>query len=467
MSHVVMLLMLVFFVIPAASATTPPLTLAFDTPGINISQPERNILLQRVAAISAADIKLSEIDDAASADIVLTTRDAVTGKLYSQVSVGYVPSLVALSLQQYDMQRSLSIAQLPRAYTLAGRDVHTLPLDANVMSLLQAKRYDVIVDVSSGVFQHDVKSQLYRRSVYPGRSIRLATQTPALKQQLEQSARENKVAGVNWHDESFRAINMQLIAKSFNADKYLLQESAEDLGFISLLQQELAQFTVNSVTTSSADALASIQQALPACIVNSRKREPSTGVIYSLPTQIYLGPRLYIAKNDPLVAKLTTASELSFDSIIKQLPGVRFASLESLKKDIQTANSSAGQHHFLPLVRFDTAFSLLQRGRVDALWIYPVMFRFSLDDIAQANDFASFVLQETGPTLPVYLACNDTAETRKLMTQLDTLLLDENFHLALLRQNAAGLNDSDSREYATQYQQVLQNAATTVADKGR
>ena len=77
MSHVVMICMLLFIVIAEARAAT--LTVAFDTPGISISAAERNILLQRVAAIKGADIKLAEISETASADILLTTRSNLTG----------------------------------------------------------------------------------------------------------------------------------------------------------------------------------------------------------------------------------------------------------------------------------------------------------------------------------------------------------------------------------------------------
>ena len=195
------------------------------------------------ATVMFVDIcSFTSISETTSADILLTTRDAIPGWHYSQISLGYVPSLIALSLQPYDMQASVSVAQLARAYTLAGNDVHTLPPDTNVASLLRAKRYDVIVDESRGVFQHDIKSQLHRHNLYPGRPIRLATTTPALKAALEQGVRQQNVQGIKLLDESVRAISVQLIAKSFNPDKYLLQESAEDLGFMSLLQQKLAQY---------------------------------------------------------------------------------------------------------------------------------------------------------------------------------------------------------------------------------
>jgi len=461
MSHVVMICMLLFIVIAEARAAT--LTVAFDTPGISISAAERNILLQRVAAIKDTDIKLAEMSETASADILLTTRSSLTGWQYSQISLGYIPSLIALSVQPHDTLSLLNVAQLARGYTLTGRDVHTLPLNSNVLSLLQAKRYDVIVEQSSGVFQHDMKSQLYRRNLYPGRPIRLATKTLALKEDLEQRASQHNIQGVKLLDESVRAITVQLIAKSFNAEKYLLQESAEDLGFLALLQQKLPQFSLSSVTTSSADAMAALQQATPACIVNYSKKDDQTELIYSLPTQVYLGPRLYVAKNNPLAGylKLTAKSDaaLSFERIFNQLPNIRFASLESLRKDITAPGSNGGQHQFLPLLRFETAFSLLQRGRVDALWIYPVMFRFSLDDMTQANNFVSFVLRETGTMLPVYLACNNSNDTRELVAQLDQLLLDKDFYQALLQQNALGLTNSDSHDYAVQYQQALNNAA--------
>uniref|UniRef100_A0A486XUQ3 Uncharacterized protein n=1 Tax=Rheinheimera sp. BAL341 TaxID=1708203 RepID=A0A486XUQ3_9GAMM len=466
MPYVVTIFILQLFVFPAAASTV--LTLAFDTPGISISPSEQNVLLKRVAAVSAAQVKLAAQDKASSADILLTTQEVVTNWHYSRISVGYVPSLIALSLQPHEAQARVHVAQLPRAYMLAGNDVHTLPLDAKVASLLQAKRYDVIVDESSGVFQHDIKSQLYRRSLYPGRPIRLATKAPALTADLERRAGGKNIQGVRLIDKSVRAITIQLIAKSFNPDKYLLQESAEDLGFLSLLQQKLAQFSLSSVTTSSADAVATLQQVAPACIVNYRKRPGQTKLIYSLPTQIYLGPRLYVSHQHPLATTLKTmsgaAEAMSFSRIAKQAPTLRFASLDALKKDIPSATDAAALHQFLPLARFETALNLLQRGRVDAVWIYPVMFRLSLDDIMQANNFASFVLQETGVTMPVYLACNDTADTRELVAQLNQLLLDDNFTQTLLEQNAIGLNDGDRRDYAAQYQHALDTAVATTAD---
>lgn len=466
MPYVVTIFILLLFAFPAAASTV--LTLAFDTPGISISPSEQNVLLQRVAAVSAAQVKLAAQDKASSADILLTTQEDATNWHYSQLYVGYVPSLTALSLQPYEVRAGLRVAQLPRAYMLAGSDVHTLPLDAKVLSLLQAKRYDVIVDESSGVFQHDIKSQLYRRSLYSGRPIRLATKTPTLTTDLEQRAGGNSVQGVTLLNKSVRTVNIQLIAKSFNPDKYLLQESAEDLGFLSLLQQKLAQFSLSPVTTSSADAAATLQQVEPACIVNYRKRQNQTELIYSLPTQIYLGPRLYVSNKHPLATTLQTlsgnAGEISFSHVEKQAPALRFASLDALKNDIPSATEAAALHQLLPLVRFETALNFLQRGRVDALWIYPVMFRLSLDDVTQANDFTSFVLQETGATMPVYLACNDTADTRELVTRLNELLLDGNFTQALLVQNAMGLNDSDRRDYAAQYQHALDTAVVTTAD---
>ena len=215
MPYVVTIFILLLFVFPAAASTV--LTLAFDTPGISISPSEQNVLLQRVAAVSAVQVKLAAQDKASSADILLTTQEVVTNWHYSRISVGYVPSLIALSLQPHEAQARVHVAQLPRAYMLAGNDVHTLPLDAKVASLLQAKRYDVIVDESSGVFQHDIKSQLHRRTLYPGRPIRLATKTLALKDDLEQGVRRHKVQGIKLLDESVRAITVQLIAKSFNA----------------------------------------------------------------------------------------------------------------------------------------------------------------------------------------------------------------------------------------------------------
>lgn len=466
MSQVVMICILLFIAIAGARAAT--LTVAFDTPGISISPSERNRLLQHVAAIKGTDIKLADVSETTSADILLTTRDAIPGWHYSQISLGYVPSLIALSLQPYDMQASVSVAQLARAYTLAGNDVHTLPPDTNVASLLRAKRYDVIVDESRGVFQHDIKSQLHRHNLYPGRPIRLATTTPALKAALEQGVRQQNVQGIKLLDESVRAISVQLIAKSFNPDKYLLQESAEDLGFLSLLQPKLAEFSLSSVTTSSTDAAATLQRAAPACIVNSSKRHSQTNLIYSLPTQIYLGPRLYVSNEHPLTTRLKAMTAetgaMSFSRIVKQVPALRLASLEALKRDMPAATDAKALHQLLPLVRFEAALDLLQRGRVDALWIYPVMFRFSLDDMTQANNFSSFVLQETGATMPVYLACNNTAETRELVAQLNELLLDDNFTQALLQQNAVGLNDNDRRDYAAQYQRALQAAVATTAD---
>ena len=77
MSQVVMICILLFIAIAGARAAT--LTVAFDTPGISISPSERNRLLQHVAAIKGTDIKLADVSETTSADILLTTRDAIPG----------------------------------------------------------------------------------------------------------------------------------------------------------------------------------------------------------------------------------------------------------------------------------------------------------------------------------------------------------------------------------------------------
>lgn len=451
-------LLIVFSQVQAAT-----LTLAFDTPGIEISTQEQLKLIQRVAEISNADIRIVTSGNSAEADLLLTTRPSLNSWIFSQIVVSYVPSLIALSLQDVDLLSGAKIAQLPRAYTLADNDVDRIPVDSNVLSLLQAKRYDVIVEVSSGVFQHDIKSQLYRRSLYPGRYIRLAMKNNGLKDGIEQLAQSHANTEVKLLDESARPVKIQLIAKSFNPDKYLLQETTEDLGFFSLLQQQLPQSFLTSVVTSTADAAATLQQPLPACIVNYRKRADRDHLIFSLPTQVYLGPRLYVAKTNPLVGTLTAlleaGAELSFQNIARHAPMTRLATLEALKQDVSVPNAIEQQHHFLPLLRFDSSVSLLQRNRVDGLWIYPVMFRFSLDDVANASDFSSFILQETAKTTPVYLACNNTVETHQLIENLNQLLSDARFLSKLLTHYSIGLNPADAADYSRQYRQALKDAA--------
>ncbi|WP_333608432.1 hypothetical protein [Arsukibacterium sp.] len=461
MANAKMLLALLWVILPPSQAEIR--TLAFDNPGIAISGEEQQRLIQRVAAIDGANIRLSESADLSTADLLLTTSSVVAGWQLSQITVGYVPTLIALSLQDYDRQSSLKIGQFPRDYRLDDLTIHQIPLDSNVLSLLQANRYDVIVDSSTGVVQHDLKSQLHRYNLYPGRHIRLATKTSALQAKLERKARSVEVKGIKLINQAVTPINIQLIAKSFDREKYLLQESSEDLALFSLLQQHFPEFGLNAVVTSSSDAATKLQGAIPSCIVNYRKRASQTSILYSLPTQVYLGPRLYIDKNNPLLEALTALADservLSFPGIAAHIPTMRLATLETLRDDIGLVqNAAQSPHHFLRLLRFDTAVSFLQRGRADALWLYPVMFRFNLQNAAEADNFNSYVLQETSDTVPVFLTCNKTPETIELVQRFNVLLQDPGFQSALLRQNSVGLNQADQQDYAAQYLQALQHA---------
>ncbi|MBZ9613813.1 hypothetical protein [Rheinheimera maricola] len=456
------ILVLLFIVLPAAQGMT--LTLAFDTPGVVISQQERRSLMQRVATFNAAGVSVTETNEQASADLLLTTREPFAFWQFSDITVGYIPALIALSLQEYTPQSAVNIGQLTRDYMLADKGIHLIPEDSNVYSLLQAKRYDIIVESAAGIFQHDIKSQLYRRTLYAGRHIRLAMRTTALK--AEFTADTNKADTNVKQREAAQPVTIQLIAKSFNPEEYLLQESAEDLAFFSSLHQHITTLTLKPVVTSVFDATEKLQQPEPACIVNFRKRADRVGLLYSLPTQVYLGSRLYIAKDNPLLTSLNVLSatepSLSFQQLLKTIPDIKLASLETLQPNIMgnEQQSPATRHHFLPLTRFDTSVSLLQRGRVDALWLYPLMFRFGLDDVANANNFVSFTLAETIASLPVYLACNHSAETVQLIHSLNALLVDSRFQSSLLQQNSVGLNHADQQHYAADYRQAM---ATAVA----
>lgn len=453
-------LALVLLILLLPSTYAAPLLVAFDTPGLRVSTAEKRELSQRLEQVLNAELSIVNAEQRQRADILLTTSKHADNWHLTRVVVGYIPPFIAVSNKPFSVQPSLRLAQLERAYTLQGENVQIIPTDSDVLSLLNANRFDVIVDVASNLVQHDIKSQLFRQRIYSGSHIRMAVKSAALIANVEQQVATANTELIKLISDDVPDINVHLIAKTFDTERYIMQESAEDLAFFSLLQDRLPQFSLHPIVSSAADAALALEDSVAGCIVNYRKREPSTKLLYSMPTQLYLGPRLYLPTSSTLRQDIenfiANGKLVSFADIFSLNKRTHIATLDMLKKDLPETQLQNNAHHFLPVTRFDSAIMLLQRQRVDAVWLYPVMFRFSLAQPIDAEQFSSFYLMESGAATPVHFACNRSQQTMQLVQELNRLLKDASFQHELITQNIVGLTQADEQDYISQFRQLLQ-----------
>ena len=280
---------------------------------------------------------------------------------------------------------------------------------------------------------------------------------------MAQQLLQHKDIEFNVLQEDKISITLQYVAKSLNSDTGLLEESVEDVAFVDWLRKALPEFDFKTEVTSSADAALKLTKADAACTVNGRKRSTATNLTFSWPTQLYLGPRLYVSPTHPLADLIGSAVQnngtLSLSKLSAMFPELRLATIDILAKALPDQQQAEDQQHLvLPLSRFETITPLLQRKRVDAIWLYPVMFRLSASDADITANINSLPLADSAEPVPAFLVCNQHSSSLELIKAVNQQLAASGQQQRLLDLYSAGLPQADRTRYQQAFKQLLQQA---------
>ena len=459
-------LVLIIYLLFAWSLRADSLLLAFDTPGVKISEQEQQRLTTLLARYSKQRINRAPIKHAAEADVLLTSGVVGPDWYLSNIVVAYIPAMVALSVEQ--QPHLTQSAQVSRDYMLSATNIDAVPENSNVSALLQAERYSSIIDFSTAVATHSGYYKLQRRQVYSGQHIRIASRDARFSEHLVQQLLQSEDAEFQVLAEDKVSITLQYVAKSLNSDSGLLEESVEDVAFVEWLHEALPEFDFKTEVTSSADAALKLTQADAVCTVNGRKRSSATGLAFSWPTQLYLGPRLYTSPTQPLaelISKMVQQNDaISLSKLIKMLPELRVSTIDILATALpEQEPGQVSQHLVLPLSRVESATSLLQRKRVDAVWLYPVMFRLSANDADFTANIISLSLADSGVPVPAFLVCNQHASSLALIKEVNQQLAASEQLQSLLDLYSVGLPQTDRTSYQQAFKQLILQAEAEAA----
>ena len=457
--HVVLFLNLLF----AWSLRADSLRLAFDTPGVRISEQEQQRLTKLLARYSKQVVRRAPIKQAADADVLFTSGAVGPDWHLSNIVVAYIPAMVALSVGQ--QPHLTHTAQVSRDYMLSATNIDAVPANSNVTALLSAARYSSIIESSTAVATHPGYNTLQRKQVYSGQHIRLASRDPKFSEQLAQQLLRSEDAEFQVLFEDKLPITLQYVAKSLNSDSGTLQESVEDITFVEWLRKALPEFDFKTEVTSSADAALKLTKADAACTVNGLKRSTAMDQAFSWPTQLYLGPRLYVSPTQPLADLIGNTVQqndaISLSKLLKMVPELRVSTIDILAKALPAEEpNQVSQHLVLPLSRVESVMSLLQRKRVDAIWLYPVMFRLSANDADFTANIISLPLAESGEPVPAFLVCNQHSSSLALIRQLNQQLATPGQQQRLLELYSVGLPPSDRISYQSAFKHLIQQNVT-------
>lgn len=237
-----------------------------------------------------------------------------------------------------------------------------------------------------------------------------------------------------------KSVQLLLNPKRYNEKKQVMVPVAANLDFSDALEELLGDVHFNHSIDSARRIKTYFDNNSNTCalhVVKNPTREKYA--YYSIPTQLFLKPKLIIKKDSAEKYQLDSFvqnSSLSIERLSQQQPELSISAVKT-NSIFNILNKSLSEQlisklYFSDDKALNNTFDLLAKQRVDAVITYPALMVSILDNPALTSTLTSYDIDEIKqPTVKTYIACSKNEFGQQLIKRINTIVSNQNNFMAL------------------------------------